>query len=195
MGCTSSSAVREPDSKKNEEELSTARSKGSDRKHKANRHSSMYTTYAEPPQSETGLDDQRLPSTGSLAAISKEQVQLQPEPQASPVEGTILSGEITAGDDPPQPQPQVLRSPSKGSLVRDGVYYSESELEEGVTPWQPKYWTPDRIGKWVEDTEFPEGMKFADIRKAVLAGAGGKKPSPRNGSSSRKTRPTSNSIG
>jgi hypothetical protein len=55
----------------------------------------------------------------------------------------------------------------KGSIVRNGVYYSESELSEEV-PWQPKYWNPERIGKWVEDTEFPDGMKYNDVCKLVI---------------------------
>lgn len=193
MGCTSSSSVKDPEPRKRDDEVSTARSRGSEVK--ANRHSSMYTTYAEPPLSESGLIDQRLPSTGSLAAISKDQVQLSSDLQVNNVEETIVSEEIIADDNNPQPQPQPIRSPSKGSLIRDGVYYSESELEEGVTPWQPKYWTPERIGKWVEDTEFPEGMRFVEVKKTILAGVGKKAPSSPNGSSSRKSRPASNSIG
>lgn len=63
-----------------------------------------------------------------------------------------------------QDQPTLER---KGSIVRNGIYYSESELSE-ENPWQPKYWTPDRIGKWVEDTEFPDGMKFHEVCKIVI---------------------------
>lgn len=64
----------------------------------------------------------------------------------------------------PQEQPGLER---KGSIVRNGIYYSESELSE-ENPWQPKYWTPDRIGKWVEDTEFPDGMKYHEVCKIVI---------------------------
>jgi hypothetical protein len=74
----------------------------------------------------------------------------------------------------PAPQPTETaegETPSplerKGSVIRNGVYYSESELSE-ETPWQPKYWNPDRIGKWVEDTEFPDGLKFQDVCKIVI---------------------------
>lgn len=82
----------------------------------------------------------------------------QPQPQLHP--------------QPPQPiQPTAEESPGmgerKGSIIRNGVYYSESELSEEA-PWQPKYWTSDRIGKWVEDTEFPDGLKFQDVCKIVI---------------------------
>lgn len=73
---------------------------------------------------------------------------------------------------PPQPTTTQTEDPSspmerKGSIIRNGVYYSESELSE-ETPWQPKYWHPDRIGKWVEDTEFPDGLKYHDVCKIVI---------------------------
>eukprot|EP01113_Clastostelium_recurvatum_P035950 TRINITY_DN5064_c0_g1_i1.p1 TRINITY_DN5064_c0_g1~~TRINITY_DN5064_c0_g1_i1.p1 ORF type:complete len:229 (-),score=60.42 TRINITY_DN5064_c0_g1_i1:13-699(-) len=46
-----------------------------------------------------------------------------------------------------------------GSVIRNGVYYSESELSEEAAVWQPRYWTPDRIAKWVEDIEVtPTGV-------------------------------------
>jgi len=197
MGCTSSSAVKEPQSRKrNGDDPSTARS-GSDRK--ANRHNSMYTNYAEPALSQGGEENKkRIDSMDNLAAISmahipsKEDI-IEPESMSdianveekqAPEEG---NGEIST-----LPPPE--RTNSKGSIIRNGVYYSESELaEEGVT-WQPKYWTPERIGKWVEDTEYPDGVKFSEIRKTVLQGAtqGGGKKSPR---STRKSRPSSNSVG
>jgi hypothetical protein len=88
----------------------------------------------------------------------------------------ILTEPVPTQPTPTQPTPQPTAeteetsSPTgerKGSIIRNGVYYSESELSE-ETPWQPKYWNPDRIGKWVEDTEFPDGLRFQDVCKIVL---------------------------
>eukprot|EP01111_Echinosteliopsis_oligospora_P018966 TRINITY_DN8956_c0_g1_i1.p1 TRINITY_DN8956_c0_g1~~TRINITY_DN8956_c0_g1_i1.p1 ORF type:complete len:199 (+),score=52.74 TRINITY_DN8956_c0_g1_i1:153-749(+) len=54
------------------------------------------------------------------------------------------------------------------SINPEEIYYSESELSEEPIPWQPQYWTPDRIGRWVEDTEYNDGMRFNEIKKHVL---------------------------
>jgi len=39
------------------------------------------------------------------------------------------------------------------SIIKNGVYYSESELSEENSVWTPKYWTAERISKWVEEIE------------------------------------------
>jgi hypothetical protein len=57
--------------------------------------------------------------------------------------------------------------PRSGSVIRNGVYYSESEISEEGCVWQPKYWTPDRIGSWIEDIEYPDGMRFQDVCKVI----------------------------
>jgi len=55
----------------------------------------------------------------------------------------------------------------RGSVIRNGVYYSESEMSEEGCVWQPKYWGPDRIGSWIEDIEYPDAMRFEDVCKLI----------------------------
>ncbi|GAM23298.1 hypothetical protein SAMD00019534_064730 [Acytostelium subglobosum LB1] len=46
--------------------------------------------------------------------------------------------------------------PGADSILRNGIWYTESELAEENFVWNPKYWTIDRIGKWVDDIEFSQ---------------------------------------
>ncbi|GAM25808.1 hypothetical protein SAMD00019534_089830, partial [Acytostelium subglobosum LB1] len=51
--------------------------------------------------------------------------------------------------------------PGAGSVLKNGIWYAESELAEENFVWAPKYWTVDRIGKWVDDIEFTESQTTA----------------------------------
>jgi len=54
----------------------------------------------------------------------------------------------------------------RGGVIRNGVYFSESELaEQGNITWTPCYWTRERISKWVEEVENPDTLKT--IAKAL----------------------------
>lgn len=100
-----------------------------------------------PPDSAAGSISNRGDNTTHLSSNKDDNTQDPEDPNKDKVEDTTLE--------------------RKGSVVRNGVYYSESELAE-ENNWQPKYWTPDRIGKWVEDTEFPDGMRFPDVYKIIV---------------------------
>lgn len=110
-----------------------------------------------------GIDGKENPEEGQT---SQQQVNLQYQQlqQQHQQQVQILQSQQQAQQQQDQGSGSMER---KGSIVRNGVYYSESELSE-ENPWQPKYWTPDRIGKWVEDTEFPEGLKYSDVCKVVI---------------------------
>jgi hypothetical protein len=62
----------------------------------------------------------------------------------------------------------------RGGVLKNGIYYSESELaEQGAITWNPCYWTKERISKWVDEVEHPDTLKT--IAKSL---------SPTNGTSS-----------
>jgi hypothetical protein len=62
----------------------------------------------------------------------------------------------------------------RGGLLKNGIYYSESELaEQSAITWNPCYWTKERISKWVDEVEHPDTLKT--IAKSL---------SPTNGTSS-----------
>lgn len=195
MGCTSSSSAKEqPDQQgKNETQDHTISRTSSDRKsNNNNRKSSMYTTYAEPPKSQFGgMEQQRIDSVENMDSVTKGESSVPTLPEThsvnTPVDGSLV-GEATDGNKPQTP----VRTSSKGSIIRNGIYYSESELAEEGVVWQPKYWTPERIGKWVEEAEFPEGLKFSDVRKQIVQQGGS---SSKKSSSHHRTRATSNSVG
>lgn len=62
----------------------------------------------------------------------------------------------------------------RGGVLKNGIYYSESELaEQSAITWNPCYWTKERISKWVDEVENPDTLKT--IAKSL---------SPTNGASS-----------
>jgi len=190
MGCTSSSMKRSrgKGKKKGGGDVVVESISGD-----TNRQNSSLTNVAEPSYSFSQKGEHpRLDSESANCSTNgntaKEDITLEEDRTPMPTDDpkTLDSDPNEANTNAP------ARTNSKGSLIRNGIYYSESELAEEGVVWQPKYWTPERIGKWVEDTEYPDGIKFSEVRRSVLQGNHNK--SPLNGNHLSGKHPSSNSA-
>lgn len=104
----------------------------------------------------------------SVTTLSDPQPPLPPQPITTTTSTTKDSKapEKTSGGD--------TISAVRGGVLKNGIYYSESELaEQSAITWNPCYWTKERISKWVDEVENPDTLKT--IAKSL---------SPTNGASS-----------
>jgi hypothetical protein len=97
-----------------------------------------------------------------------------PPPPILPATTTTTTTSSTMKDKEKEKAGGDTISAVRGGVLKNGIYYSESELaEQSAITWNPCYWTKERISKWVDEVEHPDTLKT--IAKSL---------SPTNGASS-----------
>jgi len=174
MGCAQ---AKEPKSKKDDDKKDDGKKSSSQRvkeyTNSKSKERSIRTVYSVEPTYHIKTEDykpvsppptspQLAPDPQSHGSLSRDNTTLSSNKDDNMEEGVDSKDKAASGTG----EEVVGHMERKGSIVRDGVYYSESELSEEPV-WQPKYWTPDRIGKWIEDIEFPDTLRFQDVCKVI----------------------------
>lgn len=108
----------------------------------------------------------------SVSALSSDLS--QPPPPTVPTTTTTTTSSSSLKDNKDKEKAGDTISAVRGGVLKNGIYYSESELaEQSAITWNPCYWTKERISKWVDEVEHPDTLKT--IAKSL---------SPTNGASS-----------
>lgn len=131
----------------------------------------MMMRKTKPEEDKTKMNDVQMRT--SVSALSSDLS--QPPPPTVPMTTTATTSTLKDNKDKEKAAPGGdTISAVRGGVLKNGIYYSESELaEQSAITWNPCYWTKERISKWVDEVEHPDTLKT--IAKSL---------SPTNGASS-----------